>query len=80
MDLDTVIYQRGNSFYTKSAAVIEILNEIGGIWKIFGVFKLFPASFLDLMYTFIANHRYNWFGRKNECMIPSAEIKSRFLA
>lgn len=79
-NLDTVIYQRGNSFYTKSTAAIEILSEIGGIWKIFGVFKLFPASFLDRIYDFIASHRYNWFGKKHKCMVPTAEIKARFLA
>jgi predicted DCC family thiol-disulfide oxidoreductase YuxK len=79
INYDSVVYQRGEKIYIKSAAVLKILSELGGIWKLANIFSLMPSSLLDHMYDFIASHRYSWFGKKNQCMVPSATIKSRFL-
>jgi len=77
--LDTVIYQRNNSYYHKSKAVLRILVEIGGFWKIFSIFNIIPVPMLNKLYDFIASQRYNWFGRQKSCIIPTPELKDRFL-
>jgi predicted DCC family thiol-disulfide oxidoreductase YuxK len=38
-----------------------------------------PAFIREPIYKWIARNRYKWFGKKEECMVPSPEIKSRFL-
>lgn len=78
-NFDTVIYQNDQKVYIKSRAAVELLIELGGFWKIAGIFKLIPKGLVDIVYDFIAKNRYRWFGRKSECLVPTADIKSRFL-
>ena len=79
-ETNSVIYQRGNSYYFKSKAVLQILHEMGGAWRVFGVVSVLPTSFLDKLYDFIANHRHRWFGKQDSCIVPSTDIKARFLS
>jgi predicted DCC family thiol-disulfide oxidoreductase YuxK len=66
---DSIIYQRGNHFYTRSEAVLEILKEIGGVWKLFYLLTLVPKPFRDWVYELIARNRYQIFGKRDQCMI-----------
>jgi predicted DCC family thiol-disulfide oxidoreductase YuxK len=76
---NTIVYQRNDNYLTKSDAVLKILNDIGGVWKIFLVFSVLPKSLRNFIYDLVANNRYSWFGKDDSCMIPNKEIKSRFL-
>ena len=76
---DSVVYQQGEHIYLRSDAVLHILKTLGGIWGLFYGFKIIPKPIRDWFYDLIARNRYQWFGKKNNCMIPSAEIKARFL-
>lgn len=77
--MNTVFYQKGDKWFVKSMAVLEILNDLDGVWKLFRIFKLLPVSLLERIYDFIARNRYGWFGKKNECVVPTPDISSRFL-
>lgn len=77
--MDTLFYIRGNICLQKSTAVIFILCDLGGLWKIFYLFKFIPTCIRDAIYQALANSRYRLFGKKADCMIPSAKIKSRFI-
>ncbi len=68
-----------NNYFSKSSAAIEIARNLGGIWIIFLVFKIIPIKCRDLIYDFIARNRYKWFGKKDNCLIPTLELKSKFL-
>jgi len=76
---DSVVYFDGINVLIKSDALIKIVEGFGGDWKLIRVFKLIPKRLRDSLYDFIANYRYQWFGKKENCMIPSPEIKGRFL-
>lgn len=78
-DIETVIYIKNNNCLQKSSAVLEILVDLGGWWKLFGVFKLIPKEIRDLLYNFIANVRYKVFGKRESCLMPSSKIQKRFL-
>ncbi|HKK41989.1 MAG TPA: DCC1-like thiol-disulfide oxidoreductase family protein [Bacteroidales bacterium] len=78
-DCDTVVYISRNGTLIRSAAIISILVDIGGIWKIFYLFKIIPGFILDSLYNFIAKRRYRVFGKRNKCMIPSPDIADRFI-
>ena len=79
-DLDSIIlYQPGYAYYYKSQAVFEIANELGGIYSINTIFSILPSSITDYVYGYIAKNRYKWYGKKEFCMIPTNDIKAKFL-
>ena len=55
------------------------MAEFGGFWQIANFLMVFPESFRNLVYDYIAKNRYKWFGKKEECMIPTKEIREKFL-
>lgn len=78
-ELSTVVLYKKGIMHTKSAAGIRILAALGGFWKLMYVFLIVPSPLRDLIYNFIANNRYKWFGKSETCMFPTPEIKERFL-
>ena len=75
-----ILYDPDIAYYIKSTAALKIMNEFGGIWKVSKLFLIFPESIRNIVYDCIAKNRYKWFGKKEECMIPSKEIKEKFLS
>ena len=75
----SIVFLNNGIVYTKSEAVIMILSEIGGFYNLFSFFKIFPSFILDFFYNIIAKNRYTWFGKSENCFIPSKEISSRFI-
>ena len=74
-----VLYIPGEDYFIKSEAALKIANEFYGLWKLIQVFRIFPVFFNDFFYDFIARNRYLWFGKKEECMIPTKKLNSKFL-
>ena len=79
LDSETVVLIKDGIAYTKSDAAIEIAKHLDGGWKSLAIVKIVPKVIRDWGYQKIAANRYNWFGKKDSCMIPSAAIRSRFL-
>jgi predicted DCC family thiol-disulfide oxidoreductase YuxK len=77
--LKSIIFIHNNKAYTESSAVLEIFRLIGGLWTLLYVFKIIPAFLRNGIYRLIARYRYQWFGKKDQCMIPSPSLQSRFL-
>jgi predicted DCC family thiol-disulfide oxidoreductase YuxK len=76
---DSVVYISGGEVWQKSAAVLRILNDVGGLWKMFYVLIIIPRIISDAVYDFVATNRYRMFGKRQECMVPTDELRSRFL-
>jgi len=74
-----VLYIPGGNYFIKSEAVFKIANEFKGAWKIIQIFRVLPVFLNDFFYDFIARNRYRWFGKKEECMIPTKKLNSKFL-
>jgi predicted DCC family thiol-disulfide oxidoreductase YuxK len=79
LDFETIIYQEGNQFYQKSDAILKIAKELDGAWKLVSVLKVFPKFIRDGVYGFIGRNRYNFFGKKDQCWLPTPALKARFL-
>lgn len=77
--LQSIVLIKDDKYYQRSNAVLEIARMLGGFWSAFYVFKIFPTFFRDWIYNIIANNRYRWFGRQDQCMIPTPALKARFL-
>jgi len=77
--LDSMLLLHEGQIYQKSNAALRILKLLGGIWSVAYVFIIIPTPIRDLVYDFIGQHRYRWFGKKEQCWLPDEEIKNRFL-
>lgn len=78
-NLHSFILKENNVIYTKSTAALRVLKILGGGWKLLYIFVIVPKFIRDGVYGFIAQNRYRWFGKKEECWVPTPEWKSRFL-
>lgn len=66
-DFDSVVYIRRDIYFLKSSAILHILKELGGIWKLFYFLIILPSFFRDFIYKIIALTRYRIFGRQDSC-------------
>jgi predicted DCC family thiol-disulfide oxidoreductase YuxK len=79
-NIDSVIlYQPGIAYYYKSAAAIEIARSLGGFLHFGTIFKLIPTGIRNQLYDYVAKNRYKWYGKKESCLVPSTENKTKFL-
>ena len=79
-NIDSIIlYEPGIAYYYKSSAAIQIAKNLGGIWHYGTVFRIIPTGISNKLYDYIAKNRYKWYGKKESCMIPTEELKSKFL-
>ena len=74
-----ILYEPDISYDIKSTAALKILQDFSGIWNLFSILLLLPEGFRNLIYDYIAKNRYKWFGKKEKCMIPTPELKEKFL-
>jgi len=65
--------------YDRSTAALKVVKKLDGFWHFFYGFIIVPKFIRDGVYNFIAKNRYQWFDKKNECMIPTPELKAKFL-
>ena len=80
-------WQRSDSFvviendkaYMKSNAALKLYAKLPWYWKWTQVFWIVPKFIRDWVYNVVARNRYTWFGKKEECMVPSPSVKERFL-
>jgi predicted DCC family thiol-disulfide oxidoreductase YuxK len=75
----SIILIKNGEVFQRSRAALEIARELSGLWPLLYVFVIVPPFIRNGIYNWIAKNRYRWFGRKEECMIPTPELKSRFL-
>lgn len=66
--------------YQKSAAGLRVCGQLPWYWGWTQAFWIAPKFLRDGVYNFLARNRYKWFGKKNECMVPTPQLKSRFVA
>ncbi|RTY69604.1 thiol-disulfide oxidoreductase DCC family protein [Flavobacterium sp. LB2P53] len=74
-----ILYQPGFAYYYKSEAALAIAKNLGGLFYLTTIFSIFPTSFNNYIYDYIAVNRYKWFGKKESCMIPTKELEAKFL-
>ncbi len=78
-DIDSIILLNKQRLYYKSSAILRVCKILGGVYYFLFIFWLVPKPIRDWVYDFVAKNRYRWFGKMESCMIPSLELKDRFL-
>jgi predicted DCC family thiol-disulfide oxidoreductase YuxK len=77
--LNSVLLIKNGQLFQKSSAALEIALMLDGLWPGMYAFKVVPIFMRDFVYDWIAKNRYRWFGKKDECMIPTPQMKARFV-
>ena len=77
--LESIVLVKDNKLYRKSSAVLHISRHLGGVWPLLYGFMILPVGLRDWVYDFIADHRYRWFGKSDQCRVPTAELRDRFV-
>jgi predicted DCC family thiol-disulfide oxidoreductase YuxK len=77
--LDTLVLVERGKLYTKSTAALRVARRLSGVYPLFYAMIVVPPFVRDFLYDWFARRRYRWFGRKDECMAPTADMRERFL-
>ena len=78
-DLDTVVLIENGKIYTHSDVALQVTGKLGGLWPLFSIFWVLPKFIRDAIYNWVARNRYRWFGKREACMIPTPELRERFI-
>lgn len=76
---ETIVLVENGSYYYASDAALRILARLRFPWPLLAIARILPRPLRDAVYAFVSKNRYSWFGKRNECMIPTAEMRRRFL-
>jgi len=74
-----ILYEPGIAYYYKAQAAIKIAKYLGGIYSLLKIFTVLPNGISNSVYDYVARNRYKWYGKKESCMIPTPELKAKFL-
>ncbi len=81
--VDSVVFVENDSdgerVYTRSDAALKVAAYLGGFWKVFLCAYVVPRPARDYLYDLFARNRYRFFGKYDQCMLPPAEARARFL-
>lgn len=78
-DPHSFVFLEKDKRYEQSSAVLLALRRLGGAWRLTGLLFVFPRPIRDFVYRIVARNRYRWFGRRDECRLPTPEERDRFL-
>jgi len=76
---DSIVLVDDGRLYVRSTAALRIARRLRFPWPLLWLFMAVPRPFRDWVYDLIARHRYGWFGKRDTCMVPTKEIRDRFL-
>jgi predicted DCC family thiol-disulfide oxidoreductase YuxK len=78
-DFGTVVLVADDEYYTKSEAALRVARELESPWSWLWLCRFVPGFVRDRVYDLVAEYRYAVFGRKDQCMVPTPELRERFL-
>ncbi len=74
----TVVFWSKGRLHLKSKAIFAIIKHLRFPWPLLTVFSILPTSLNDFVYNFIAKNRFSWFGRSDNCFLPTADHRANF--
>ena len=77
--VNTFLLVENDEASDRSDAALRIAMRFAWPWRALTVFRVIPRPLRDACYDFIARHRYQWFGKREACMVPTPALRERFL-
>jgi predicted DCC family thiol-disulfide oxidoreductase YuxK len=78
-DMRSFLFIENGKVYNRSTAALKMCRYLSGLWPLCYGLIIVPSFIRNGIYDWIAKNRYKWFGERQECMIPTPDIKARFL-
>ncbi len=78
-ETDSIVLIENDRAYTHSSAALKIARRLDGVWSALYGFIIVPKLIRDFFYSLFAKYRYKLFGKKEACMVPTPEVRERFL-
>lgn len=78
-DPETFVLVKQGRHFVKSDAALEIARDLNGAWRALRILAVIPRPLRDSFYDWLARNRYRLFGRRESCLLPTAELRNRFL-
>lgn len=75
----TFVLVEDGRYYTRSKAALRLARVLPFPWPLGYGLIVIPPFIRDAVYDIVARNRYRWFGKDEACMIPTKEIRKRFL-
>ncbi len=79
LDFDSVILVDNKQVFLKSDVSVQVLKRLGLPWKLLSFIAMVPAVIRNKAYDIIARNRYRWFGKKDQCYVPTQEEQTLFI-
>jgi predicted DCC family thiol-disulfide oxidoreductase YuxK len=77
---DSFVLVEGQTCFTESTAALRVARQLPGLWSWLYICIIVPKPIRDWVYRTVARNRYRWFGKQESCMMPTPELKARFLS
>jgi predicted DCC family thiol-disulfide oxidoreductase YuxK len=77
--IDSILLVENEKVFLHSTAALKIAKHLNDLWPVFYVFIIVPSPIRDWVYKLFAKYRYKLFGRQDACMMPTADVRARFL-
>jgi len=78
-EFNSFIFIEAGRVYTQSTGALKVSKYLSAFWPLLYGLIIVPKFIRDGIYNWIAKNRYKWFGKKEQCMIPTAGVSERFL-
>lgn len=78
-DVRTMLLVTGGRAYLRSEAALRIAGRLSGPWKALAALRILPRFLRDPVYDWVARNRFRWFGRRDQCLVPTPDERDRFL-
>jgi predicted DCC family thiol-disulfide oxidoreductase YuxK len=76
---DSIVLLDADGVHLRSDAALRIAARLRQPWPALAAFRILPRALRDRVYDFVARRRYGWFGKRDACLIPTPELRARFL-
>jgi predicted DCC family thiol-disulfide oxidoreductase YuxK len=80
IETDSVVLIEDGRVYTYSTAALRVARKLSGAWSWFYAFIVVPPFIRDFFYKLFAKYRYRMFGKQDACLLPTPDVRARFLA
>lgn len=77
--MDTFVLIEDGKYYTRSTGALRIARKLRFPWPLMFAFIIVPKPLRNAVYNYVAQNRYRWFGKSDQCMLPTPEIRERFV-
>ena len=78
-EFDSIVLLSNDKIYQKSTAALKVARKLTGLWPMLYAFIIIPPFIRHAVYSLVARNRYRIWGRRDECRIPTPEIRQRFM-